>query len=480
MNKQAPTVGKLAAMVIFALSCFAMLLFLWLSFGGSTPLKPKGYRVDIAFSEAVQLGTEAEVKVAGVTIGRVVDKRIPSPQSNLVVATLELDREHAPLGQDARAVLREKTLIGETYVELTLGSGEAPKIPDGGTLDPRRVRSVVKLDELLDTFDPYTRMQFRTWQRGLGEALDGRGPDLNDAIGNLPGFVDSAGDLVEELDANRAALRGLVRNSGVVLEALTADERQLARLVTGTDRTFNAIARRRDDFADVFQVLPTFLRESRATSRTLEGFSRRATPVLRDLAPATDDLAVSLRALGRAAPDLGSFLQSLRPLADAAEEGLPASTQVLRGLRPVLRSAEPYLGELNPLLAWIGEHSYTLTDMLSNLGVATAAKTVSRDPQATGHYLRQFGPVGAESLIGATDRIASNRGNTYLNPLTLASPEQAASGITAAWDCANAGEQPSPACRTEPGYRFQDQLRKFPHVQAETYRSGKPAVRSGR
>ena len=32
-------------MVVFALSCFGLLLFLWLSFGGPVPLKPKGYRV---------------------------------------------------------------------------------------------------------------------------------------------------------------------------------------------------------------------------------------------------------------------------------------------------------------------------------------------------------------------------------------------------------------------------------------------------
>ncbi len=43
MNKNAPTFGRLAAMTIFALSCFGLLLFLWLAFGGPIPLKPEGY-----------------------------------------------------------------------------------------------------------------------------------------------------------------------------------------------------------------------------------------------------------------------------------------------------------------------------------------------------------------------------------------------------------------------------------------------------
>ena len=35
-------------MMLFALSCLALVLFLWFSFGGTIPLKPEGYRVDLA------------------------------------------------------------------------------------------------------------------------------------------------------------------------------------------------------------------------------------------------------------------------------------------------------------------------------------------------------------------------------------------------------------------------------------------------
>ncbi len=49
MQKQAPSVGRILVMVLFALSCFGLLLFLWLSFGGPVPLKPKTYQVRVAF-----------------------------------------------------------------------------------------------------------------------------------------------------------------------------------------------------------------------------------------------------------------------------------------------------------------------------------------------------------------------------------------------------------------------------------------------
>src|SRR3954466_7328100 len=116
-------------MVGFALSCFGLLLFLWLAFGGAVPLKPKGYRFTASFSEATQLSTEADVRISGVPVGKVKtiepDKR--TGRSNVVI---ELESKYAPIPSDARAILRQKTLLGETYVELTPGSARARPVPE--------------------------------------------------------------------------------------------------------------------------------------------------------------------------------------------------------------------------------------------------------------------------------------------------------------------------------------------------------------
>ena len=41
MQKRAPTIGNMLVIILFCLSCFGLLLFLWESFGGPVPLKPK-------------------------------------------------------------------------------------------------------------------------------------------------------------------------------------------------------------------------------------------------------------------------------------------------------------------------------------------------------------------------------------------------------------------------------------------------------
>src|SRR5919107_737143 len=131
MQKAAPSLGRILTISGFALSCFGLLLFLWIAFGGPTPFKPQGYRVDVAFHDAATLAEQADVRVSGVSVGKVVAKE-RDPQGNRTVATIELQSKYAPMHADARAILRQKTLLGETYVELTSGSPSAPLVPEGG------------------------------------------------------------------------------------------------------------------------------------------------------------------------------------------------------------------------------------------------------------------------------------------------------------------------------------------------------------
>ncbi|HEV2756984.1 MAG TPA: MlaD family protein [Actinomycetota bacterium] len=479
MQKQAPTLGRLATMVFFALSCFGLLMFLWLAFGGPTPLKPKGYEFKIAFSEVSQLATQSDVRVAGVEIGKVV-KVDRAPAGDHVVATLSIDRKYAPLSCAAKAQIRNKTILGQTYVELTLGSKTGCRVADGGVLDERNVGDLVGLDEILNTLDPYTRKAYRTWQQGVSKAIDNRGDELNDTIGNLPEFVESGADLFEVLDENRQSLGALVRNTGVVFGALTEREQQLRRLIENSDTVFTAIQSEREDWAEVWNIFPTFLEESRLTYARLERFARDTRPLVRDLRPAMDDLRPTLIALRDLSPDLKTLFRNLDPLIEAGKEALPAQREIFEGLRPVLGELGPWLSELNPVLAWLGEHQHTVSDIFANLGVATHAKTTSRDPQATGHYLRQFGPTGAETASVHRDRLEGNRGNTYINPLSLVGPERGARGIIDAYDCKNTtageGDKPdnssSPSCYTQAPYQFGGGLRKFPHVEREDYGGG--------
>ena len=101
---------------------------------------------------------------------------------------------------------------------------------------------------------------------------------------------------------------------------------------------------------------------------------------------------------------------------------------MLNGATPLLASLGPFLEQLNPILTWLSLHQQLIADFISNGAAGLAAKTTSFSGDGTGHYLRQFQPVGAETLSFAANRDASNRGNTYPPPLWLADPKDFSAG----------------------------------------------------
>src|SRR2546423_5634917 len=132
MHTGSPPISRVITMVLFALSVTGLLLFLWLSFGGTIPLGAKGYRVNVSFPSAQDLATQADVRIAGVTVGKVVATQL-DPKGNRTMATLQIESKYAPVRRDTRAILRTKTILGETYVQLLPGAPNAPPIADGGT-----------------------------------------------------------------------------------------------------------------------------------------------------------------------------------------------------------------------------------------------------------------------------------------------------------------------------------------------------------
>ena len=482
MIKQAPTLGRVFAMVAFGLSCFAIVLFLWLEFGGPVPLKAEGYRVKVAFPEAVGLAEDVDVRSAGISIGTVRKVEVEE-RTHSALATLVLESRFAPLPSDARAILRRKTLLGETFVELTPGSREAQPVPDGGRLRDSAVGETVELDEVLQTYDPRTRRAFQLWQQELARATEGRGEDLNNALGHLPDFAESGGDLLAVLNEQDAAVRGLVRDTGEVYAALSQDEDQLANLVRGSHGLFRQTAAERVSLAEAFGIFPTFLAESKATLERLERFSRDTYPLVRDLRPVARELRPTLDAVRAFAPDLKHFFEGFDQQIHASRRGLPALRETLDETRPFLGALGPFLSELNPIISWLELHQHLVADFLGYGASALADTTSSAPAGETGHYLRQLGVQGLESIGIHRNRLSSNRGNAYLPPV-FTGPETARRLIQPNWDCVPSGgpvdARPSsapggagavPGCWVAPKLSFQGRPQgSLAHVERDDYR----------
>jgi phospholipid/cholesterol/gamma-HCH transport system substrate-binding protein len=425
--KQAPSLGRILTMVAFALSCFGILVFLWLNFGGSVPLQPKGYRVTVNFPEATQLAKEADVRISGVRVGRVKSVE-PDERTGLTRTVIEIEARYAPLPRDTQAILRQKTLLGETYVELspgtttneaaaqTGGGGSDGNLADGGQLPDGQVSDTVQLDEILRTFDPDTRRRFSVWLDQQGRAVEEGGAEINAALANLTPFAEETGDVLEVLRSQSTATRGVIRDTGVVFEALTERQGQLRDLIVNSNRLWETTARRDAQLADTFRVFPTFLREGRVTTRRLTRFAQNTNPLVDQLRPAARELSPLLIDLEALAPDLRAFFGDLDPLIRVARRGLPATERVLDNTRPILRRLDPFLRSFTPIVDYVGLYRRELTAFFANISAATQFTGTDFTGEGVAHVLRTVNPTNPEMLAAYPNRIASNRSNPYTAP----------------------------------------------------------------
>jgi virulence factor Mce-like protein len=401
----------------------ALLVFLWLSFGGSVPFEPQGYRIDVEFDQAVQLGTQADVDIAGVTVGKVVSVGLDH-RTGLARAVLQIDPSYAPRPADTRAILRQKTLLGETYVELSFGNPRGPMLHDGAQLPQAQVAPTVQLDQILDSFDPRTRRAFQTWMQDDGIAFTGRGQAFNDALAQLFPFARNVSGVLAVLRRDGSATSTLLSDGGQVLSAISRNPTQLQGLIRNAGAVFATTAQRNGELAAAVRDFPAFLQSTRQALQTLRTFAGQTKPLVDELKPAAVQLSPALIALGRLAPNFETLMRALGPLTGAARSGVPALESFLAvsanagsgSAKTLFTSLTPFLGQLVPVFEYLGAYRRELAAFFANNAASTEGAAPAFNGNQRLHYLRFAAPLSPEELTAQTQRPYSNRSNAYQVP----------------------------------------------------------------
>ncbi len=418
MSKRAPSTTQLLVIAGFALSCFGILLFLWVTFGGPTPFKAKPYQIKVPFSEATQLAEQSDVRISGVNVGK-VQNIVLAPDGKQALATVDIDDKYAPLPESTRAILRTKTLLGETYIELTPGNRDAPQLGDGATLPAANVAQSVQLDEIFRTFDPKTRKAFQTWMQEGAVAINGQGQSLSYAIGEFEPTFSELDKLFRVLSTQEAAVGQLFKNGATTFRALRGREGQLASLIQSSNAVFQTTARRNRDIEALFKAFPTFLDESKLTLNRLKTFSVNTDPLMKQLVPVAEELSPTLIAFGRLAPEAKGFFEGLIPVINRSTTGFPAARRLLRDdFPPLLRALEPFVRNLNPILTGLKLYKREFAAFFANIAAATNAFLPEElgDSEIHPHYVRALGPLNPEGIATLENRLKVNRNSAYRPP----------------------------------------------------------------
>ncbi|MFL5899523.1 MAG: MlaD family protein [Solirubrobacterales bacterium] len=420
MSKRAPSTTQLLVITAFALSCFGILLFLWVTFGGPTPFRAKTYEVKVPFKEATQLAEQSDVRISGVNVGKVQSIAL-APNGKQALATVAINDQYAPLPASTRAILRTKTLLGETYVELTPGTRQAPELGDGATLPEANVAESVQLDEIFRTFDARTRAAFQEWMQEAAVAINGQGQNLSYAIGGLEPTFTEFDKLFRVLDSQQLAVAQLFRNGATTFRSLRGRDGQLADLIQSSNAVFQTTARRDRDIEALFRAFPTFLDESRLTVSRLKRFSVEADPLMRQLVPAAEQLSPTLISLSKLAPESKAFFEGLGPVIKRAPAGFGALRKIFADeFPPLLRALDPFIRNLNPFLEGLKLYKPEVTSFFGNLAATFSgelpAEQGASESAERPHYLRVIGPMNPETLSTYPRRLSINRNSAYSPP----------------------------------------------------------------
>jgi phospholipid/cholesterol/gamma-HCH transport system substrate-binding protein len=379
-----------SATLVAFLSLMALVFgFLWVNFGGSIPGITGGYRVTASMSDVQNLVFDSEVRIAGVQVGKI---RGLERKDDRIEVVMEIRGEAQPLHEGATVVLRTKTLIEETYVEVTDGTGEA--IPDGGRLPASAERASVKFDDLLDTLTPETRVALASAVRRLGAATKDEAQALSVTLAALGHLGRDGHDAVDVIASQSQELAALVGETAKLLAVLDEGQGQIARLVTVSERVTRATADKSGRLEETIRLLPGLLDRAKAASPPVRELAAALTPLADPLRRAAPDLQAALEAL----PGVTADLRGLVPPLDQALDKMPATfdrtptaAADISALVPTLRVA---LSDLNPMLAYLAPYGRDLAGLVANAAQAANAS----DPE--GKYLRILAIFDQGSFTG--------------------------------------------------------------------------------
>jgi ABC-type transporter Mla subunit MlaD len=218
----------------------------------------------------------------------------------------------------------------------------------------------------------------------------------------------------------------LVRSGGEVFHALSERKDQLRGLIENSNAVFQTTARRNADLEQLFEILPTFQRESRATLDRLNSFAANTDPLVTQLRPAAKELSPTLIAAGKAAPDLKRFFAGLRGAIKHSDTGFPALrrllsddfTPLLSRLGTSVGGRDAYLAHLNSIVEVLRMYKHEVAAFFANAASATNnAQPAFQNSDRNVKQLRTASPLNPESLASFDQQLVPVRSNPYFKPL---------------------------------------------------------------
>ncbi|ASU80193.1 MCE family protein [Actinopolyspora erythraea] len=242
---------------------------------------PRGYVVTVQLADSGGIFPNAEVTYRGVQVGRVGELEL-TPRG--VEVPLDIEPSTPRIPSDVRAVVANRSVVGEQYVDLLPKNDEGPYLHDGSVIRSENTDTPLPVEDLLANLDSFVESvpedSLRTVVNELGTAFEGNG-------GNLQRILDTTGEFTAEAQRHLPQTRKLLSDATTVLgtqndqasaiKSFSEDLRLVSRQLEKSDGDIRAVLDRGPEAArQVSGVL-------RRTGPELSGLLANGVPTARAL-----------------------------------------------------------------------------------------------------------------------------------------------------------------------------------------------------
>jgi phospholipid/cholesterol/gamma-HCH transport system substrate-binding protein len=298
-----------------------------------TSTQGDGQTVVAEFANIGAMTSQAQVKIGGVVVGTTGTPTV-DPDRKLALVPMNLEQKALPLHVDATATIRQLSLIGEKYVDLTPGTPSAPIMQPGQTLPAKQTGFAQDYQDIVQALNDPTAAGLSSVLRTLGGGVANRGQNVQDIIHELqPAFGDTAA-LANSLGRQNQLLGQVIDQVQPVTNGLAADQgKTLDRTVGSATNLLGTTAANEQQLRDTLNELPSTLSAAQKTLDDLTGTAGATEKTLGDLRPTTDNLSAI-------SDEIKTFTDSAQPALEAANPLLDKANALLDQARPLAAEAK--------------------------------------------------------------------------------------------------------------------------------------------
>ena len=184
----------------------------------------RSYPVTADLRDSGGIFAGAEVTYRGIAVGKV--GKLEFTESG-VRATLDIENDAPKISDDVKALVANKSAVGEQFVDLQPLSNSAPYLRNGSNIPLSRTSVPIDTTKILMDASAFVSSidtdSLRTLVNELGLAFAGDGQDLSIIIDTMTSFIQTADD-------NFEVTQSLIRSSSSVLKTLNDKTSQFSTL----------------------------------------------------------------------------------------------------------------------------------------------------------------------------------------------------------------------------------------------------------